>query len=434
MVGAGQLARMTHQAAISLGTSLRLLADTAADSAALVAPGVELGDYHSLPDLLAFSETCDVVTFDHEHVPNEHLRALVDKGIAVRPGPQALRYAQDKAVMRAGLSALGVPVPAWAPVADGGDVTAFAARHGWPVVLKAVRGRHAAAGRGARCTGPGAGRGGGPVAVRAGRRLAGGADRAARRDLPRGAGPGAGDGRRPGGGGPGAGAADRPRPRRRRRTGRRAVRDHRRPDGQRAGLAAAQQRALDDRGGTHVAVRAARARGARPAAGRDHDDRAVRRAGQRPRRRRHGLRPGRAARPRVRPRPGRPGAPIRQAGPARAQARARDRAGDRPGRGPAPGGQRGGVPARGAGMTPAAATPGDPLVQPPPADPLVGVVMGSDSDWPTMAPAAEALAEFGVACEVRVVSAHRTPRDMLDYGAAGAGRGLRVIVAGAVVQ
>jgi len=76
-------------------------------------------------------------------------------------------------------------------------------------------------------------------------------------------------------------------------------------------------------------------------------------------------------------------------------------------------------------MTPAAAPPGDPLVQSPPADPLVGVVMGSDSDWPTMASAAEALAEFGVACEVRVVSAHRTPRDMLDYGAAAAGRGLR---------
>jgi 5-(carboxyamino)imidazole ribonucleotide mutase len=57
--------------------------------------------------------------------------------------------------------------------------------------------------------------------------------------------------------------------------------------------------------------------------------------------------------------------------------------------------------------------------------------MGSDSDWPTMAPAAEALAEFGVACEVRVVSAHRTPRDMLDYGVAAAGRGLLVIVAGA---
>jgi 5-(carboxyamino)imidazole ribonucleotide mutase len=61
----------------------------------------------------------------------------------------------------------------------------------------------------------------------------------------------------------------------------------------------------------------------------------------------------------------------------------------------------------------------------------VGIVMGSDSDWPTMQPAAAALAEFGVGHEVRVVSAHRTPRDMLDYGASAAGRGLRVIIAGA---
>ena len=65
------------------------------------------------------------------------------------------------------------------------------------------------------------------------------------------------------------------------------------------------------------------------------------------------------------------------------------------------------------------------------AGPLVGVVMGSDSDWPTMEPAAVALAEFGVAHEVRVVSAHRTPRDMLDYGAAAADRGLAVLIAGA---
>ena len=65
------------------------------------------------------------------------------------------------------------------------------------------------------------------------------------------------------------------------------------------------------------------------------------------------------------------------------------------------------------------------------AGPLVGVVMGSDSDWPTMEPAAVALAEFGVAHEVRVVSAHRTPRDMLDYGATAADRGLGVIIAGA---
>jgi 5-(carboxyamino)imidazole ribonucleotide mutase len=61
----------------------------------------------------------------------------------------------------------------------------------------------------------------------------------------------------------------------------------------------------------------------------------------------------------------------------------------------------------------------------------VGVIMGSDSDWPVMSGAAGALAEFEVAHEVRVVSAHRTPRDMLDYAESAAGRGLRVIIAGA---
>jgi 5-(carboxyamino)imidazole ribonucleotide mutase len=63
--------------------------------------------------------------------------------------------------------------------------------------------------------------------------------------------------------------------------------------------------------------------------------------------------------------------------------------------------------------------------------PLVGIVMGSDSDWPMMEPAADALAEFGVAYEAHVLSAHRTPRRMLDYAEAAAGRGLRVIIAGA---
>ena len=64
-------------------------------------------------------------------------------------------------------------------------------------------------------------------------------------------------------------------------------------------------------------------------------------------------------------------------------------------------------------------------------DPLVGVVMGSDSDWPVMSAAADALAEFGVPCEADVVSAHRMPREMIDYGARAAGRGRRVIIAGA---
>jgi len=64
-------------------------------------------------------------------------------------------------------------------------------------------------------------------------------------------------------------------------------------------------------------------------------------------------------------------------------------------------------------------------------NPLVGVVMGSDSDWPTMEAAVGALAEFGIACEVGVVSAHRMPTEMIDYGRAAAERGLRVIIAGA---
>ncbi len=61
----------------------------------------------------------------------------------------------------------------------------------------------------------------------------------------------------------------------------------------------------------------------------------------------------------------------------------------------------------------------------------VGVVMGSDSDWPVMKAAAEALEEFGVACEVDVVSAHRMPTEMIEYGRSAADRGLRVIIAGA---
>lgn len=63
--------------------------------------------------------------------------------------------------------------------------------------------------------------------------------------------------------------------------------------------------------------------------------------------------------------------------------------------------------------------------------PQVGLIMGSDSDWPTMEAAAEALAEFGIPFEVGVVSAHRTPQKMLDYARSAAGRGIRVVIAGA---
>ena len=76
MVGAGQLARMTCQAAIGLGIGFRVLAADAAESAAQVCAGTRVGDYRSGADLLAFAAGCDVVTFDHEQVPGAQLAAL----------------------------------------------------------------------------------------------------------------------------------------------------------------------------------------------------------------------------------------------------------------------------------------------------------------------------------------------------------------------
>lgn len=141
MIGGGQLARMTHEAGIPLGIRFKLLSDTPVDSAALVAGEVVVGDYRDLETLRAFAAGCDVITFDHEHVPTEHLRVLEADGIAVRPGPEALVHAQDKGVMRARLDAIGVPCPRHRIVADPADVTRFAEEgSGYPVVLKTVRG------------------------------------------------------------------------------------------------------------------------------------------------------------------------------------------------------------------------------------------------------------------------------------------------------
>ncbi|MGW6931046.1 5-(carboxyamino)imidazole ribonucleotide synthase [Lentzea sp. NPDC054927] len=140
MIGGGQLARMTHQAAIPLGQSLRVLAVSENDPAALVARDVVLGTHTDLDALRAFAKGCEVVTFDHEHVPQEHLRALVAEGVKVHPGPDALQYAQDKLKMRVRLAELGLPVPPFAEVHDVRDVLRFGGAHGWPCVLKAIRG------------------------------------------------------------------------------------------------------------------------------------------------------------------------------------------------------------------------------------------------------------------------------------------------------
>jgi len=140
MVGGGQLSRMTHQAAIGLGLSLRVLADEQHDSAALVAHGVVIGEHTSLEDLRAFAADCEVVTFDHEHVPGGLVEALEAEGVQVHPGATALRHAQDKLVMRERLAGLGVPVPAFTPIASVQDVLGFARHVGWPLVLKAATG------------------------------------------------------------------------------------------------------------------------------------------------------------------------------------------------------------------------------------------------------------------------------------------------------
>ncbi|YCK42260.1 5-(carboxyamino)imidazole ribonucleotide synthase [Actinomadura sp. ATCC 39365] len=140
IVGAGQLARMTQPPAIALGVELRVLAAAPGESAARVIVDTQVGDYRDLADLRAFAQGCDAITFDHEHVPTEHIKALIADGHAVHPGADALVHAQDKAVMRERLTAIGVPCPAWARVASADDVAAFAAEYGWPVVLKSVRG------------------------------------------------------------------------------------------------------------------------------------------------------------------------------------------------------------------------------------------------------------------------------------------------------
>jgi len=141
IVGAGQLARMTHRAAIDLGVDVLVLAATGDDAAVRGGARHIMGSHTDLDDLRGLAARCDVVTFDHEHVPPEHIRALEADGVAVRPGSRAALAAQDKLHARRLLGEeLGLPVPPFAPVATTADVERFAAEQGWPVVLKARSG------------------------------------------------------------------------------------------------------------------------------------------------------------------------------------------------------------------------------------------------------------------------------------------------------
>ncbi len=138
VIGGGQLARMMIPPAVALGIDLRVLAEAADSSARLAATAI--GDYRDEAAVLEFARGCDVITFDHEHVPQPVLQALVAAGSAVHPGPDALLFAQDKLMMRERLSQLGVPQPDWARVETADELAGFLADHGGRAVVKTPRG------------------------------------------------------------------------------------------------------------------------------------------------------------------------------------------------------------------------------------------------------------------------------------------------------
>ena len=142
MVGGGQLARMTHQAAIDLGIELLVLARSERDAAVSAGSRALFGEPDSPSALAELADRCDVVTFDHEHVPAELAVQLARSGHIVRPAGSALKAAQDKLFARELFRSAGFPVPAYRGL--GADVRTeverFAAEHGWPVVLKARSG------------------------------------------------------------------------------------------------------------------------------------------------------------------------------------------------------------------------------------------------------------------------------------------------------
>ncbi len=140
IVGGGQLARMSAAPATALGIDFRVLAAEPNESAAQVIHDVVLGRHDDMDALRRLAEGCQVVTFDHEHVPPAHLEQLEAMGVAVRPGPSALFHAQDKVHMRQALTDIDIPCPRWRVVEALDHVEAFAEEVGWPVVLKTSRG------------------------------------------------------------------------------------------------------------------------------------------------------------------------------------------------------------------------------------------------------------------------------------------------------
>lgn len=141
IIGAGQLAQMTLAPAAALGVHLQILAADSGDSAAQFFPST-IGDYKDLNHLIEFASKCDVITFEHELVPNGHIRRLEELGHTVRPSSGALLHAQDKAHMRKSFASINLPQPRWKVVTASSEIDSY------PVILKAISGGYD--GRGVR--------------------------------------------------------------------------------------------------------------------------------------------------------------------------------------------------------------------------------------------------------------------------------------------
>jgi len=140
VIGGGQLARMMSQQATALGVRLRALVEAPDGATAQVVPDSLVG---AAKDEAAIREICrgaDVLTVEHEHVDGGQLSRVMAAGTPVRPGPHALRYAQDKIAMRLRLTELGIECPRWARVRTAAELAAFGEEVGWPVVVKTPRG------------------------------------------------------------------------------------------------------------------------------------------------------------------------------------------------------------------------------------------------------------------------------------------------------
>ena len=151
IIGGGQLARMCQPPSVGLSITLSVLAESADASAALVVPSSPVGEHTDVEAVRAFARQCDVITFDHEHVPAGVLSALEADGVVMHPSPAALVFAQDKLAMRRRLTDMGVACPRWDQVRDASSLQAFGDEVGWPVIVKTPKGGYD--GKGVRVVG-----------------------------------------------------------------------------------------------------------------------------------------------------------------------------------------------------------------------------------------------------------------------------------------